>query len=218
MLFKFYSLSSAHLSEDPNVDVRSSIGHWTILLLCPSHFFDASNTSFPMAKISAHEKHILSHVLGRLTKLGAEMHLIAQALQRIGQRWADFQSFFEYILDSGDSLMRPAEHDNLLFDDGAFSRSRRYFWAIDCLSEFENNITDNMTQWDLWKKAHVEQPLNENLLTEIEVAQYKSAEQQYRVLGNQREYFRRKLAATVALRDAVSLFNALHLAWLQSTC
>ena len=31
--------------------------------------------------------------------------------------------------------MEPNEHDNLLFDDGAFSRSRRYFWAIDCLSE-----------------------------------------------------------------------------------
>ena len=31
--------------------------------------------------------------------------------------------------------MDPSEHDNLLFDDGAFSRSRRYFWAIDCLSE-----------------------------------------------------------------------------------
>ena len=31
--------------------------------------------------------------------------------------------------------MDPSGHDNLLFDDGAFSRSRRYFWAIDCLSE-----------------------------------------------------------------------------------
>lgn len=206
-LFKFYSLSSANLSEDVDVDVRTSIGHWTILVLCPSDFFDESNTSFPMAKITTHEKHVVSHVLGRLTKLGAEMHLIAQGLQRIGQRWADFQSFFEYILDSGDSLMRPTEHDNLLFDDGAFSRSRRYFWAIDCLSEFENNITDNMLQWELWKKAHVEQPLKENLLTEIESAQYKGAEQQYRVLENQRQYFRQKLAATVALRDAVSPFN-----------
>jgi len=207
MLFKFYSLSSANLSEDLDVDVRKSIGHWTILVLCPSHFFDESNTSFPMAKISTHEKHVLSHALGRLTKLGAEMHLIAQGLQRISQRWADFQSFFEYILDSGDSLMRPTEHDNLLFDDGAFSRSRRYFWAIDCLSEFENNITDNILQWELWKKAHLEQTLKENLLTEIELAQCKSAEQQYRVLENQRQYFRQKLAATVALRDAVSPFN-----------
>lgn len=206
---KFYSLSSAHLSDDPDVDIRSSIGHWTILLLCPSHFFDASNTSFPMAKISAQEKHIISHVLSRLTKLGAEMHLIAQGFQRIGQRWADFQSFFEYILDSGDSLMRPSEHDNLLFDDGAFSRSRRYFWAIDCLSEFEKNITDNLNQWELWKKAHVEEPLRENLLTEIELAQYKSAEQQCRVLENQREYFRQKLQATIALRDAVSPLSAL---------
>lgn len=47
----------------------------------------------------------------------------------------EFQNFFDYALDGGDSLMEPSEHDNLLFDDGAFSRSRRYFWAIDCLSE-----------------------------------------------------------------------------------
>ena len=140
------------------------------------------------------------------------MHLIAQGLQRISQRWSDFQAFFEYILDSGDSLMRPMKHDNLLFDDGAFSRSRTFAWAISCLTEFDLHITDNLTQWELWKQAHVEDPLKENQLTESDTSQYQSVEQQWRILVNQREYFRQKRVSTVALRDAVSfLFKIGHI-------
>lgn len=174
-----------------------------MLVLSPSHFFDQSNTSFPMSDISPLDKPISGHFVGRLTKLGAEINMIGQGLQRISDRWTDFQSFFEYILDSGDSLMQPTQHDNLLFDDGSFSRSRRYFWAIDCLSEFEKNITDNLTQWELWKTARIEARLKANVLSELDLAQYRFAEQHYRVLSNQREYFRQKLAFTVALRDAV---------------
>ena len=142
----------------------------------------------------------LGYALGRLTQPGAELNLIGQGLERIADRWADFLSYFDYILDGGDSLMKPAEHDNLLFDDGAFSRSRRYFWAIDCLSEFELVITDNITQWELYKAVRV--PLMNNL-PEHDQRQLAFAERQYRVLQNQRESFRQKLASTRALRDAV---------------
>lgn len=138
--------------------------------------------------------------LGRLTHPGAELHMIGQGLERITACWAEFLSYFDYILDGGDSLMKPAEHDNLLFDDGAFSRSRRYFWAIDCLSEFEQSITDNITQWELYKIARVH-PLED--VSELDQRQLAFAERQYRVLQNQRESFRQKLASTKALRDAV---------------
>lgn len=158
-----------------------------------------------MTGITIEEKHMLGHRLGHLTKIGAEMNLITQGLQRISERWADFQSFFDSILDNGDSLMQPSEHDKLLFDDGSLSRSRRYFWAIDCLSEFETHITDNITQWELWKNARVELLLNLETLPDVDLLQYRSAEKEYRVLKLQREYFRKKLASTVALRDAVSL-------------
>ena len=165
-----------------------------------------------MTTISEEDKHISGRFIGRLTKLGAEMNLIGQGLQRISDRWTDFQTFFEYILDGGDSLMQPAQHDNLLFDDGAFSRSRRYFWAIDCLSEFETSITDNLTQWTLWKTARVDVLLQKDALSELDLVQYRVAEQQCHVLENQRQYFRQKLASTIALRDAVSChgFNRCH--------
>ncbi|KAL9596088.1 MAG: hypothetical protein Q9219_006036 [cf. Caloplaca sp. 3 TL-2023] len=174
--------------------------HWTMLLLAPSGFFDEHNTSFPTKLLPRGRAQALGHCLGRLTRAGAEMNLIAQGLARISERWAEFQSFFDYILDSGDSLMQPTDHDNLLFDDGSFSRSRRYFWAIDCLQEFETSISDNINQWELYKAAL---PVLDNDLDNL---QYKNAERQCRVLQNQREYFRQKLASTRALRDA--LFNA----------
>ena len=157
-----------------------------------------------MKSLSAGTKQNLGHCLGRLTQLGAEMHIIGQGLQRISERWAEFQAFFEYILDSGDSLMQPTQHDNLLFDDGSFSRSRRYFWAIDCLSEFDLSITDNIVQWQLFKNARVEPLLETNSLSELDYLQFKMADKHYNILKNQREYFRQKLTATKALRDAVS--------------
>ena len=169
-----------------------------MLVLAPGGFFDEHNTSFPMKSMPKGRGQALGHCLGRLTRAGAELNLIAQGLARISERWADFQTFFDYILDNGDSLMQPNEHDNLLFDDGSFSRSRRYFWAIDCLSDFETAITDNINQWELYKAAL---PVLDNELDNI---QLRNAERQGRVLQNHREYFRQKLASTRALRDAVS--------------
>jgi len=144
----------------------------------------------------------LGHNLGRLTHIGAELNIIGHGLEKISERWAAFQAHFDYtLLNSGNSLMHPTGHDNLLFDDGTFSRSRKYFWAIDCLSEFDINIGDNLTQWELYKAARIA-PIEEDL-PEPDSRQLAFAERQYRVLQNQREYFRQKLASTNALRDAV---------------
>ena len=179
---------------------------WTLLVLAPDRFFDEKNTSFPMNASSLGRAQALGYPLARLNQPGAELHLVGQGLERITARWADFLSYFDYILDGGDSLMKPTEHDNLLFDDGAFSRSRRYFWAIDCLSEFELSITDNIAQWELYRAARVP-PVSD--LPELYQRQLAFAVRQYRVLQNQRESFRQKLASTKALRDAVRSFAAI---------
>ena len=157
-----------------------------------------------MRELGVGQSQALGHCFGRLTQLGAEMNLIGHGLARISERWTEFQTYFDYILDSGDSLMQPTEHDNLLFDDGAFSRSRKYFWAIDCLSEFDISITDNLTQWELYKAARV--PIMSDDISRLDHVQLSFADRQYAVLQNQRDSFRQKLAATKALRDA--LFNA----------
>lgn len=172
-------------------------------MLAPDSFYNENNLSFPMTYLDPGRAQTLGHCLGKLTQLGAEMNLIGQGLERVTGRWTEFQSFFDFILDGGDALMKPADHDNLLFDDGAFSRSRRYFWAIDCLSEFELCISDDIVQWELYKKARIEPFLTAQILPELDFLQFKNAEKQYKILQNQREYFRQKLASTRALRDAV---------------
>ena len=197
---KIYPPTSIDGVEAFGPDLKIPSRHWTLLVLAPDHFFDDTNTSFPMSASSFGRAHVIGYPLGRLNQAGAELHLIAQGLERITERWADFLSYFDYIMDGGDSLMKPTEHDNLLFDDGAFSRSRRYFWAIDCLSEFELAITDNIAQWELYRAARI-QPLEG--MTKHDQRQFAFAERQYRVLQNQRESFRQKLASTKALRDAV---------------
>ncbi|MCJ1310262.1 hypothetical protein MMC25_003924 [Agyrium rufum] len=192
--------------EAPKEKTHLPSRHWTIVLLTPSLFFDENNTSFPTRLLMRGTQQTLGHCMGRLTKVGAELNLIAQGLTRISDRWLDFQVFFDHILDSGDSLMRPAEHDNLLFDDGSFSRSRKYFWAINCLSTFEEHISDNIEQWELFIVARVAPLIQAGLLPELDIHQYNTGQKQHAILVNQREWFRTKLANTKALRDA--LFSA----------
>lgn len=198
-------LPAAVDTANPTSDVSGNmIENWTMLVLAPNYFFNEHNKSFPMKDLAPERSQSLGHCLGRLTQRGAEMNLIGQGLERISERWADFQVFFDFILDNGDSLMQPFEHDNLLFDDGAFSRSRRYFWAINCLSEFELCITDNLIQWELYKEARIQPSLDAEILPELDQVQLRNTERQYNILQNQREYFRQKLTSTQALRDAVS--------------
>ena len=194
------------MSEVPAApENQSLIRHWTLLVLAPDQFFNENNLSFPILSSTPQKVETLGHSFGRLHSVGAEMNLIAQGLTKISERWAEFHSFFDFTLDGSDSLMEPSEHDNLLFDDGAFSRSRRYFWAIDCLSEFNVSISDNINQWELFKQARVLPFLAANTLPELEYRQYQQAERQCRTLQVQRENFRQKLASTKALRDAVGL-------------
>ncbi|KAL9130564.1 MAG: hypothetical protein Q9217_001277 [Psora testacea] len=191
-----------------NTDIilqRDEVRHWTLLVLAPNGFFSDTNKSFPMRELDPGVSQALGHAMGRMSRLGAELNLIGHGLEQISQRWTDFESYFDYILDDGDSLMNPTEHDNLLFDDGALSRSRKYFWAIDCLSEFESTVGDNLTQWEYYRDATVF-PSMKDSLSSLEQRQLVFADMQYRTLQAQRDSFRQKLTATRALRDA--LFNA----------
>jgi hypothetical protein len=55
------------------------------------------------------------------------------------------------ILDDQDTILDPRGHDELLFDDDTFSRSRLYFWAMDRLDKFLLQIQNTITEWEhLW--------------------------------------------------------------------
>lgn len=188
--------------------------YWTLLIIAPNGFFNEHSTLFPSktAEVGFRTTQTTVDPLGKLSQAGAELKFIGQGLEKISDRWADFQAYFDYMLDSGNSLMHPAEHDNLLFDDGSFSRSRKYFWAIGCLTEFDKTISDNLVQWEQYRVARIDPILQ--YLNEVEQRLLMQVERQAQILGNQRESFRQKLAAIRALRDAVSEFVNV---WIPST-
>jgi hypothetical protein len=73
------------------------------------------------------------------------------------KQWKELADYFDGFLDDGKTFLRVKDHDNLLVDDETFSRSRKYFWALSCLSEFMLYISDAIHQWevsrDVWTAA-----------------------------------------------------------------
>jgi len=57
------------------------------------------------------------------------------------------------LLDIGDEvLLDPGRHDELLFDDEAFSRSRTYWWTLNMLTAIQQSLTETLAvhqeMWD----------------------------------------------------------------------
>jgi hypothetical protein len=96
-------------------------------------------------------------------------------------------------------LSDPDAHDSLLFDDDSFSRSRKYFWAINYLAELDTSISGNIVELDKAAKR-CERSFRRAALEEQ--------------LG-QLQYLRQRLQAqredAIALRDGVSKLLIFHL-------
>lgn len=110
---------------------------------------------------------------------------------------------FEVLLDEGDALMKPVLHDKLLWDDETFSRSRKYAWAITCLTEFERSIGDNIRQWKNYKSARLDHQLKARTLSPPSVRSVEHIDNLCVLLEGLHQYFSLKLASTKALRDGV---------------
>lgn len=105
--------------------------YWTVLLLNPS------GTEFP----SFYSRRLASIIL----------FLISGGLRKAADAWREIQSHFKSILDDENPILDPDKHDALLFDDNMFSRSRKYFWAVDSLELFKTQIADTLREWvDFW--------------------------------------------------------------------
>ncbi|KAH8805866.1 hypothetical protein F5884DRAFT_640416, partial [Xylogone sp. PMI_703] len=61
-------------------------------------------------------------------------------------RWECVSDYFGSLIGHRETLADPDAHDSLLFDDDSFSRSRRYFWAINYLAELDISIGENIVQ------------------------------------------------------------------------
>ncbi|RHZ49632.1 hypothetical protein CDV55_102505 [Aspergillus turcosus] len=123
---------------------RTETAYWTILLLTPSDFF--ARPLYPSRDIDWAE--VGKHCYGRT----AEMACIVSGLRQAVERWTDLHEYIDRLPSEGD-FMDPQNYARLLFDDNMDERSRRYFWIIRCLDEFNRSIEDNMKQWKLYQAA-----------------------------------------------------------------
>jgi hypothetical protein len=81
---------------------------------------------------------------------------VREILNVLLRNWGQLVEHFDHFLKDGKPFLNSREHDNLLVDDETFSRSRKYFWSLSCLSEFMLYINDAIYQWetsrDVWNK------------------------------------------------------------------
>lgn len=140
--------------------------------------------------------------LSEMTRLEAEVLFISSGMSHICNCWDLFVEFFNEILQQEQNILIPMKHDQLFYDDAVFSRSRRYFWAIDTLTQIDSLITDNIYKWTFYKKNWIESTakVSKNM---PEIGWLWLAELNHSSLLRQRELFRSHLASFQLLRDGV---------------
>ncbi len=72
--------------------------------------------------------------------------MIESTIRMVIERWDRIAEYFSKLLGHRDTLSDPDAHDSLLFDDDSFSRSRKYFWAINYLAELDISISGNIVE------------------------------------------------------------------------
>jgi hypothetical protein len=159
---------------------------WTMLYMCPNGFelYDKSNEF-------EHYDMVLSAIKGRDAE-GALEAMVGFSIRMVLQRWEKILEYFTWLLGHRDSLSDPDAHDSLLFDDDSFSRSRRYFWAINYLAELDISISRNIIQLDRFIGEDSPKKLLREQLNQLQHLRE-------RILGQRDE--------AIALRDGVSNLN-----------
>ncbi len=175
---------------------------WSILLLAPLDFLDSSYHQFPVGKDSLQAR------IGERSIEGATVQLLEATYHRLHLNWRLFQVHIHELLDKGDeetALFRPALHDELLQDDERFSRSRKYAWAIKCLTNFERTISDNIFQWKSFKSARLDHLIKAEKLSTASRTTVDTIDQLCTKLEALHQYFLMKLVSTKELRDGARI-------------
>jgi hypothetical protein len=77
----------------------------------------------------------------------AKLRLISQTAELLVEKWkALFRAVVQECNNEAISFLDPDKFIHLLYDDSTFQRSRFYFWAIACLTSFEQSIADTLSE------------------------------------------------------------------------
>lgn len=141
---------------------------------------------------------------GRTNEMVDDMSdLIHKSLVTVISRWDEIARFFDELLTEKKDLLRPDYHDSLLTDDEDFSRSKKYFWAIEFLKEAGNSIFDNIRQTQqflAFLKSHP--PVTKKAENEFHL-RLKKHYLTLQKLESLQTRFRLKKEEAIALRDGV---------------
>jgi hypothetical protein len=122
---------------------------YTLLLMIPENFFTGGFRN---------KTTLTRLILAQETSMHAELYCIGAGLRQMVKYWEELDEYLGRLITQ--DFLRAEEYMKALFDDNNFTRSRKYFWAIGCLTEFIASISDNIKQWDLYYEGRV-QPILE---------------------------------------------------------
>ncbi|PMD46738.1 hypothetical protein L207DRAFT_220066 [Hyaloscypha variabilis F] len=129
-------------------------------------------------------------------------------LESMWKGWTTLIAYIDELLRTGDEIFDLEAHDNLIFDDDLYTRSRRYFWVINCVNESTNLLQRNMQAWTKHREEILplgQEPLSVKLGKEFDNSIQKCDEVLARLV-EVKESFNEQRTKAVALRDG--LFSA----------
>ena len=132
------------------------------------------------------------------------IHLVLESTWR---GWESLVSHIDVLLGTGHYIFDIEAHNNLLFDDDLYTRSRRYFWAINCLNE-SLNVIERSIQTFITQRDTVLIPMAKKIKTEEGMREFddqmKSCDDALQKLMKIKESFNEQRPKAIALRDGVS--------------
>ena len=119
--------------------------YWTLLVLPPPDFYvlpEENGDTFWNSSVNL--------------RTGV-LDFIDHALNRAAKEWAELDLYFDRLEGKRELIFNPEQHDRLLFDDRHFSRSRLYFWAINSLGRFIQDINVTIERWEkFWEENELD--------------------------------------------------------------
>jgi hypothetical protein len=177
---------------------------WSIIICAPSGFFGEIWETGGFRPRGGPIELTLTSNRGYVGYHEAVLQMLSTLLPIIVGKWRAMWKELNDLIESDGytTFMKPEEYVHLLYDEASFPRSRFYFWAIGCLSAFEENLTTNIRQLHAFRKSHTH-PNRVHQSTPETRRLGTSLDPVFQDLEDVAEQLRKKLAALQALRDGV---------------
>ena len=148
------------------------------------------------------------------------LRLSIRIFKSVLQSARELASHLAHLLEAGaEAILDPSQHDALLFDDEAFSRSRKYFWAVDSLQDFKFTLSETLRVYEEFHEHQIE-PMKVGRAQSAWPQGLEEAEREAKELKRKLEVvlaqFERQHSRAEALRSGVSLASTCNRTMLTS--